>query len=99
MTFEQICPKWDKALYPGIGKRELNKMIPELCDWRNCVVGEAYGKSDGYVNSNTRCQECYTYSVKFYTEAANDKEYDRHFEPIKKDFAEHFNKVHGSMIF
>ena len=92
LTFSELCPRWDTLLQPKFDKKNLT----DLCDWRNCVVGEVYGKSDAYVDSNTRCHGCYICSVKFYSEAMNEKDhkYVKDFEPMKKEFVEHWEKVH-----
>jgi hypothetical protein len=93
LTFEEICPRWDKLL-DTIEQTTTAKMdkqvLNELGNFGKCAVAEAWN-GFAYV---AECHICYTFGVKFYTEGSDREKYDKQFRTLKDEFAEHWNTKH-----
>ena len=89
---EPICPLWAARFEDGLDSSQKEALAhPDIC-----VVGEAHGWNNRYLND---CDACSSFGFRFYRYAnwspVSDREYGiQRFEESAAEFVEHWNSEH-----
>jgi len=94
LAFEEICPRASRLIHrtPKTTQTRfvLNHGVTDFMDCRKCMVGEAWGNSDDYLE---KCAKCINYSgiAGRILERTMRQRMD-----IAERFTNHWNKVHSA---